>query len=46
VAKSGVLLSFTDTVDENTKKFEILFEENIWDLGISVNFFATEDGLK
>jgi hypothetical protein len=29
VAKGGVLMSFTDTVDENTKKFEILFEENI-----------------
>lgn len=31
-------MSITDTVVENAKKFEILFEENTWDLGISGNF--------
>jgi hypothetical protein len=46
MAKGGILLSFTDIVDENTKKLEILCEENILYLGISVILFATDDGLK
>jgi len=31
-------MTFTDTVVENVEKFEILFEENTWDLEISGNF--------
>jgi hypothetical protein len=33
-----LLMPIADTVVENAKKFEILFEENTWDLGISGNF--------
>jgi len=37
MAKVELLMSITDTVVENAKKFEILFEENTKDLGISEN---------
>jgi len=38
MAKGELLMTFTDTVVENVEKFEILFEENTWDLEISGNF--------
>jgi hypothetical protein len=38
MVKAELLMSFTDTVVENAKKFEILFEENTWDLEMSGNF--------
>ena len=38
MAKGELLMSLTDTVVENANKFEILFQENTWDLGISGNF--------
>jgi hypothetical protein len=38
MAKGELLMSLTDTIVENANKFEILFQENTWDLGISGNF--------
>jgi len=38
VSTQVLFLNSTDTVIENAKKFEILFEESTWDLGISGNF--------
>ena len=38
MAKGELLMSLTDTVVENANKFEILFQENTWDFGISGNF--------